>query len=49
MARKWRLFVVATFLIIAAIVVVICVGFFTDNNKKELDGTLVDTQIEMVC
>lgn len=49
MTKKRRLFVIATFLIIAAIAVVICVGFLTDEKKKEMDGTLVDIKIEQAC
>jgi hypothetical protein len=44
-----RFLVVATFLIIAAVAVVLCVGFFTDEKTKEMDGTLVDVKIEQVC
>jgi len=49
MVRKRRIFVIATFLIIAAIAVVLCVGFFADEKKKEIDGTLVRIQIEQNC
>jgi len=47
--RKKRLFVVATFLIIAAIAVVLCVGFLANDKEKEIDGTLVDIRIEQEC
>lgn len=49
MIRKRRIFFVATFLIIAAIAVVLCVGFLTDEKKRDIDGTLVDIRIENVC
>ena len=39
--KKRRIFVIATLLIVMAILVVLCVGYFTDDKLKEYDGTLV--------
>lgn len=47
--RKKRIFLIATFLIVTAIVVVLCVGYFTDNGKTEYDGTLVEVQVGEKC
>jgi len=47
--KKRRIIFLATFLIIAAIAVVLCVGFLTEEKKRDIDGTLVDIRIENVC
>lgn len=49
MIKKRRIIFLATFLIIAAIAVVLCVGFLTEEKKRDIDGTLVDIRIENVC
>lgn len=41
LVRKKKIFIIATFLIVAAIAIVLCVGYFTDDKKTEYDGTLV--------
>jgi hypothetical protein len=40
MIRKKRIFIIATFLIVTAIAVVLCVGYFTEDEKTVYDGTL---------
>jgi hypothetical protein len=41
LVRKKKTFIIATFLIVAAIAIVLCVGYFTEDKKNEYDGTLV--------
>ncbi|NLO10286.1 MAG: hypothetical protein GX129_10540 [Clostridiales bacterium] len=38
--KKRKIFIIATFLVIAAIAVVLCVGYFTEDKKTEFDGVL---------
>lgn len=47
--KKRKLILVATFLIIAAIALVLFVGYFTGDKKYEYEGTLVETQTEYRC
>lgn len=47
--KKQKVFLIATFLIIAAIVVVLFVGYFTGDKKKEYEGTLVEVETEDRC
>lgn len=47
--RKKRIFIITTFLIVTAIAVVLCVGYFTDDKKTEYDGTLVKLRMEQIC
>lgn len=47
--KKRRFFFVATFLIIAAITLVLFVGYFTREKTTEYDGTLVEMQMEDIC
>ncbi|MBH1940310.1 hypothetical protein I5677_05295 [Mobilitalea sibirica] len=42
MINKKRLLLIATFLIIAAVAVVLCVSYFTGRSPNEFDGTLVN-------
>lgn len=39
--KRRRIFVIATLLLVTAIVVVLCVGYFTEDKKIQYDGTLV--------
>ncbi len=47
--RKKRIFLIATFLIVTAIAVVLCVGYFTKEKKTDYDGTLVEAGMEYNC
>jgi hypothetical protein len=38
--KKRKVFIIATFLLIMAIAVVLCVGYFTEDKKTEFDGVL---------
>ncbi|NLK99150.1 MAG: hypothetical protein GX271_00615 [Clostridiales bacterium] len=38
--KRRRIFIVATFLVVAAIAVVLCVGYFTEEKKTDYDGIL---------
>lgn len=38
--KKRRIFILAAFLIITAVIVVLCVGYFTEDKKTEYDGVL---------
>lgn len=49
MIKKRKIIVVATLLIIAAVAVVLCVGFLTGEKKRDIDGTLVNIRIEQNC
>lgn len=40
MIIKKRILLIATFLIITAIAVVLCIGYFTEEKKNEYDGIL---------
>lgn len=44
--KKRKVFLITTFLIIAAIVVVLFVGYFTGEKKVEYEGTLVEVETE---
>jgi|LSQX01.2.fsa_nt_gb uncharacterized protein YpmB len=44
--KKRKIFIIATFIIITAIIVVLCVGYLTDEKKTEYDGTLAITWVE---
>lgn len=35
-----KIFIIATFIIVTAIVVVLCVGYFAEDKKTEYDGVL---------
>lgn len=39
--KKMRLFIIATFLVIIAVVLVLCFGYYSDDKKAKVDGTLV--------
>lgn len=39
--KKRKIFIIATFLIITAIAVVLCVGYLTEDKKTDYNGTLV--------
>lgn len=46
--KKRRLLIITTFLIVTAIAVVLCVGYFTEDKKTEYNGTLAMTEnVEM--
>lgn len=47
--KKRKVFLIATFLIIVAIVVVLFVGYFTGDKKNEYEGTLVEVEAEYRC
>lgn len=47
--RKRKLFFITTFIIIAAIAVVLFVGYFTGDKKIDYDGTLVEVQVDYRC
>lgn len=48
MVKKRRIFLIATFLIVTAIAIVLCVGYFTEDKKTEYNGTLAMTEnVEM--
>jgi len=49
--KKMRLFIIATFLVIIAVVLVLCFGYYSDDKKGKVDGTLVskDTVGRMIC
>ncbi|MDD4112276.1 MAG: hypothetical protein PHC56_04490 [Herbinix sp.] len=43
-----KIFIIGTFIIVMAIVVVLCVGYFTEDKKTEYDGVLViNTSIDL--
>ena len=46
--KRKKLFFIATFIIIAAVAIVLCVGLFTQRQKSEFDGTLIEINIEFV-
>ncbi|HCA70183.1 MAG TPA: hypothetical protein DEP17_07250 [Lachnospiraceae bacterium] len=39
--RKKRYFLITTFVIIAVVAIILCVGYYTKNKVNEYDGTLV--------
>jgi len=41
--KKKRLIFITTFIIIAAVAIVLCVGYFSKSPVYEFDGTLVDS------
>jgi hypothetical protein len=41
--KRRKLIFIATFIIIAAVAVVLCVGYFAQSSVNEFDGTLVDS------
>lgn len=47
--KKRRIFIIATFLIITAITVAICVGLLKEEEKNEYDGILVESRIDNIC
>jgi hypothetical protein len=44
--RRKKILFITTFLIVTAIAVVLCVGYFTEDKKTEYDGTLVEIRTE---
>jgi CHASE2 domain-containing sensor protein len=46
--KRKKLIIIATFIVIAAVTIVICVGIFTRGQVSEYDGTLVRSYIENV-
>jgi hypothetical protein len=46
MTVKKRLFWIAALIIISAIIIVLCVGYFTGGQASEFDGTLVKLNID---
>lgn len=47
--KKRRIFIIATFLIITAIAVALCVGYLTEDKKSEYEGTLVEAHLVEKC
>lgn len=47
--KKRRLFFITTFIIIAAIAVVLFVGYYTGDKKIDYDGTLVEVETDYRC
>lgn len=43
--KKKKIFLITTFIIITAVVIVLCVGYFTKNPISEYDGTLVESSM----
>ncbi|MDD3173306.1 MAG: hypothetical protein PHF63_06550 [Herbinix sp.] len=46
MTVKKKVFWITTLIIITAIVIVLCVGYFIDGQPSEFDGTLVKFNLE---
>lgn len=40
--KRKKLILITTFIIVTALAIVLCVGYFTKNMENEFDGTLVD-------
>ena len=49
MIRKRKIILITTFIIITALLLVLCVGLLTGNEPKEFDGTLVESNILHEC
>lgn len=47
--KKRKLFFITTFLIVAAIAVVLFVGYFKGDKDNSYDGTLVEAQMDYTC
>lgn len=47
--KKRKIFLIAIFLIVTAIVIVLCVGLFKEDKKTEYDGTLAIIEILGNC
>jgi hypothetical protein len=46
MIFRKKVFWIAAFIVVAAIAIVLCVGYFTEGQATEFDGTLVYQNIE---
>lgn len=42
--KRKKVVFIAMFFVIAAVAIVLCVGYFADSEKTEYDGTLVEVQ-----
>lgn len=46
MSAKKKVFWIAALIIVAAIIIAVCVSYFTSNQGTEFDGTLVKTSVD---
>ena len=47
MTVKKKFFWITAFIIISAVIIVLCVSYFTGGQASEFDGTLVDLNFEI--
>ncbi len=48
MSTKKRIFVIATCIIVVAVIIVVCVRLFTGDKSEDFDGTLVKSWVDTV-